>query len=107
MKRTPQDKKALSLAKDRRNVYGESPHGARKSIPKNKRFRARTERRAAKVPLQTIDNEAVAVDAAAGRAEQKRKQSWWTKLPDEPLGVVLAANRERRKRLQAHPRKRK
>lgn len=47
--RSPQQKKRISLRKDRRNAYGESPHGARKSIPKNKRIRARKERGAARV----------------------------------------------------------
>jgi hypothetical protein len=42
--RTPQEKKSLSLAKDRRNVYGEAPHGARKSIPLRKKLRNRANR---------------------------------------------------------------
>lgn len=31
--KTPQEKKQLSLQKDRRNVYGEAPHAVRKNIP--------------------------------------------------------------------------
>jgi hypothetical protein len=42
--RTPQEKKSLSLAKDRRNVYGEAPHGAWKSIPLRKKLRNRANR---------------------------------------------------------------
>lgn len=37
--RTRQEKKSLSLAKDRRNDYGEAPHGARQSIPLRKKWR--------------------------------------------------------------------
>jgi hypothetical protein len=104
--RTPQQKKRLSLAKDRRNAYGESPHGARKAIPRRKRLRVRKERHAAKVPLAAVDDDALAVDLAAARAERKRKASW-KKVPDQALGEVLERKTTRRRRLQASPRKRK
>ena len=42
--KTPQEKKTLSYTKDRRNSYGESDKGSRKSIRKNKRNNARSER---------------------------------------------------------------
>lgn len=104
--RTPQEKKRLSLAKDRRNAYGESPHGARKAIPKRKRIRIRKERHAAKVPLAAVDQDALAVDLAAARAARKRKGGW-KKFPDQALGDVLARKGARRERLQHSPRKRK
>ena len=44
-KKTPQEKKQLSYKKDRRNCYGESPHGARKSIPRRKKLRNRANRK--------------------------------------------------------------
>jgi hypothetical protein len=106
MKRTPQEKKRLSLARDRRNVYGESPHGARKSIPKNKRLRVRVLRRLAQIPQQAIDDDAIEVDSATSKIELKRKASW-RKYRDAPLGDVLEAKKRRRERLQANPRKRK
>lgn len=34
--KTPQDKKALSYAKDRRNTYGENDKSSRKAIPARK-----------------------------------------------------------------------
>jgi hypothetical protein len=104
-KRTPQEKKQLSLKNDRRNTYGESPHGARKAVPLRKRLRSRAERHASKVPLVAVDEEAVAVDLAAARAERKRKGSW-KKSPDQPLGDVLERKSKRRQRLQVSPRKR-
>ena len=104
-RRTPHEKKQLSLKKDRRNTHGESPHASRKAIPARKRLRSRAERHAAKVPLVIVDEEAQAVDLAAARAERKRKASW-KKVPDVPLEIVLAQNVRRRERLQRHPRKR-
>ncbi len=104
-KRTPQEKKQLSLKHDRRNSYGESPHGARKAIPLRKRLRSRAERHASKVPLVVVDEDPLAVDLAAARAERKRKNSW-KKYPDQPLGDVLERKSKRRQRLQLSPRKR-
>ncbi len=104
--RTPQEKKQLSLKKDRRNAYGESPHGARKSIPRRKRFQSRKERHAAKIPLAKIDDDAVAVDEVVARAGQKHKARRWSKVPDEPLETVLQHKIARRERLQLEPRKR-
>ena len=105
-RRTPQEKKRQSLAKDRRNTYGESPHGARKSIPKNKRFRARIERHAGRITPEVVTEDPYA-DQAIARSEARRKTAWWTKIPDSPLAGVIQANAERRKRLMANPRKRK
>jgi hypothetical protein len=58
--RTPQEKKSLSLAKDRRNVYGEAPHGARKSIPLKKKLRNRANRheQESKLPSEPIQFDA-------------------------------------------------
>ena len=103
-RRTPQEKKRNSLKKDRRNRYGESPHGARKAIPARKRLRSRAERHATKVPLVTLDEEAQALDMAAARAERKRKTSW-KKFPDVPLEIVLEQQVRRRERLRLAPRK--
>ncbi|HEY0048924.1 MAG TPA: hypothetical protein VGB68_06550, partial [Pyrinomonadaceae bacterium] len=44
-KRTPQEKKALSYARDRRNDYGENDKGSRKSIRRNKTFPNRAYRK--------------------------------------------------------------
>src|ERR1051325_12191173 len=92
MKRSPQEKKSLSLTRDRRNTYGESPHGAGKSIPRNKRIRARAERRAAAVPVAEALSDEAAIDLATARAERRRKKSW-QKLPDPPLRAGIPANK--------------
>src|SRR5512138_1822553 len=104
-RRTPQEKKRLSLKKDRRNTFGQSPHAARKAIPKRKRLRSRAERHAAKVPVAAVDDDALALEAAAIRAEKKRRTSW-KKEPDDPLGDVIAQKLRRRDRLRRNPRKR-
>ena len=49
--KTPQDKKALSLKRDRRNVYGESTKGTRIGIPRSKQQSKQAERRAAQEPV--------------------------------------------------------
>jgi hypothetical protein len=102
---TPQEKKQNGLLKDRRNVYGEAPHGARKSIPKNKRIQIHVARRAAVVPISAMEDE-LAHDLASARATLKRKGSW-KKQPDAPLAKVINSKIERRQRLLASPRKRK
>jgi hypothetical protein len=43
---TPQQKKQLSYAKDRRNTYGENSKSSRKNIPLSKALDIRAERRA-------------------------------------------------------------
>jgi hypothetical protein len=50
----PQEKKNLSLARDRRNTYGENAKASRKNIPASKQRSHQTERHAAKAPLQQL-----------------------------------------------------
>jgi hypothetical protein len=45
VRRSPQEKKALSYAKDRRNVYGENDKSSRKNIRRNKRIPNKLRRR--------------------------------------------------------------
>ena len=42
--RSPQEDKALSYARDRRNVYGENDKSSRKNIRRNKRHPNRSDR---------------------------------------------------------------
>ena len=89
-KLTPQEKKALSYARDRRNVYGEAPHAARKSIPLQKAKRNRANRHYADQQLAyagaTFD-EALA-DAVESRMQHKAPKDWG-KYPDAPLYEVI------------------
>ena len=97
--RTPQEKKSLSLAKDRRNVYGEAPHGARKSIPLRKKLRNRANRhdQESKLPSEPIqlDADEDEADAIESSMRDKAPQSW-SKYPDAPLGDVIAKKQWRR-----------
>jgi hypothetical protein len=95
--RTPQEKKLLSLKKDRRNTYGESPHGARKTIPLRKRLRARAERRfqvsqSRQIRPQMDSDTADAIESAV----RSFVPSKWGKVPDSPLGEVIEAKKHRR-----------
>lgn len=89
---TPQQKKRLSYARDRRNTYGENNKSSRKNIPLSKAFDIRSERHAqdcalAKSLLATEVHELEGVENRV-RATKKRQ---WRKVPDEPLGEVLKA----------------
>lgn len=97
-KRTPQEKKKLSYQRDRRNVYGEAPHAARKSIPLRKALRNRSNRHYAN---QQLSYEAVGLDEnlsdeIESRMNHKAPQGW-EKHRDAPLGEVIAEKTRKRK----------
>jgi hypothetical protein len=96
--KTPQQKKAESYAKDRRNTYGENAKSSRKNIARKKRRQNRAERRLASQAFAGERREVDAewMDAIEARVERKRRL-WWPKAPDEPLGVVVRAKLARRK----------
>jgi len=92
--KTPQQKKELSLERDRRNTYGENAKASRNSIPKSKQRSRQSERRSAKVPLQAVRG-AVTEEIAENSgiesrldAIEKRRRAF-KKRPDQPLGLVL------------------
>lgn len=99
MELTPQQKKYYSLTRDRRNMYGESSHGSRKSIPRQKRFRIRRERRAAN--LWELDEYGDSAALAMTNGLLKRKTSW-RKCPDMPLGEANVIKLELHERRAAH-----
>ena len=85
-RRSPQEKKALSYARDRRNAYGENDKASRKAIPARKAKAHRKERRAAASALQGAQEAAVLearLDAFLGSRSRK---DVWRKKPDRPLG---------------------
>jgi hypothetical protein len=95
--RTPQEKKALSLRRDRRNVYGESPHGARKTIPHRKKLRNRANRhqeesKLPSAPVPFEQEQAEEIESSVRRKAPKR----WDKVPDAALGSVIAVHHQRR-----------
>ncbi|MBK9153060.1 MAG: hypothetical protein IPM25_02370 [Chloracidobacterium sp.] len=97
-KLTTQEKKKLSYERDRRNVYGEAPHAARKNIPLQKAKRNRANRRAEHEALAiggALESDTVAdiIDTNLDR----KAPSDWKKYPDAPLGEVIADKERRRK----------
>lgn len=97
-KRTPQQKKELSYKRDRRNVYGEAPHAARKAIPLHKAQRNRANRHVANQALSyqgPTPDEALA-DELESRVHHCAPQEWG-KYPDAPLGEVIARKSRKRK----------
>ena len=98
-KRTPQQKKRLSYAKDRRNAYGENSKSSRKNIPRSKALAIRRQRHEQDRSLRSV--------LAAGSEDQQvvaelrvlsAKPRHWVKQPDVPLAehVVRQAKRRRK-----------
>ena len=91
--RDPRGDKILSYQRDRRNSYGHSPHGSRKSIRSRKAWVNRAYRRQIHQELDPSDEPEQLEERAA---LVRRKQ--WQKRPDTPLGLVV----EWRRRLRAN-----
>ena len=89
-RRTPQEKKALSYAKDRRNSYGENDKASRKAIPKRKAEVNRSYRRKIEGAMNEIlsTNDPEAMLEIADDASSIRRRDW-KKAPDAPLGEVV------------------
>jgi hypothetical protein len=96
MRWSPQEKKALSYAKDRRNTYGENDKSSRKNIPLRKRLVNKANRHAVQ---QQLDDAVGPVDAERAERTEVRLRGTrgksWRKRPDEPLGQVLERKRQR------------
>jgi hypothetical protein len=80
---TPQEKKRLSLLKDRRNCFGENDKSSRRAIRSRKRWVNRSLRRSEHQALVVPD-----VDAIESSLGKLRKNEW-KKVPDTPLGEKL------------------
>jgi len=96
-RKTPQDKKTLSLRKDRRNTYGENDKASRKAIPLAKARVNRANRHLDNQLLDSASGEPTAEGAA--KAEDRvmgRRKKVWRKAPDQPLGEVLARKGKRK-----------
>jgi hypothetical protein len=96
--KSPQQKKALSLAKDRRNAYGENDKASRKAIPLRKAKENRRVRRAADQLLNaaaTAEEEVAATVESSLRHDVKRVGGW-KKAPDVPLSDYLKVQARRR-----------
>ncbi len=94
--KNPEEKKQLSLKRDRRNRYGENSKSSRKSIRRGKQLRHMDERRTVGVVLgqlkgQIDEDEATEVELQAKTRIAASRQRGFKKKPDTPLGIVLAS----------------
>lgn len=97
VKRTPQEKKELSYAKDRRNTYGENDKSSRKNIPASKARVNRSYRRKVNDVLQVASElvEPQELEAVEHKVASVKRE-FWKKAPDAPLGEVVERQLERR-----------
>ena len=85
--KTPQEKKKLSLKKDRRNAFRANAKASRAAIPLRKAEENRRNRHKQNQALATVD---AANDASVDLAESSARRDvyragGWTKFPDQPL----------------------
>jgi hypothetical protein len=100
--RSPQEKKRLSLKRDRRNRYGENAKSSRKNIPRSKQRGHMKQRRVFAQTLRSIKGEVYSDRAdlaeAVGRTKSTlAKHRSFKKTPDAPLEEVLAVQGKRPK----------
>lgn len=98
--KSPQRKKALSYAKDRRNAYGENDKAARKAIPARKAGENRRARRKAGHALAVIErlDAPVADMVESSLRHDIERVGGWTKAADMPLGDCVANQKARAER---------
>jgi hypothetical protein len=101
-RKTPQQKKRESYAKDRRNVYGERGSHSRFSVARRKRNRRSRERAAARQATETAVRDPDRAERLEGKAVVKHGGRW-RKIADEPLGEVLERKLGRRVRAGSMP----
>jgi hypothetical protein len=97
-RKTPQEKKALSLERDSRNSFRENDKASRKAIPARKRQRARAERRlvAQQLDPQDVSDPQLEASDVAVDVGARRLQYRWGKQPDTPLREHVKAKLRRR-----------
>jgi len=101
--KSPQQKKALSLARDRRNAFRENCKASRKGIPRSKQRSHQGQRRAVERILGRLragaqESEAVEADILAKTEILRKERTAFKKHPDAPLREHIAKKLERRKR---------
>lgn len=99
--KSPSEKKRISLLNDRRNVYGECPTSSRKNIKRGKQRGHMEVRRAANEELRALKGASLEADADVIESRTKDRilalaRSSFKKVPDAPLGVVVARKVKRR-----------
>jgi hypothetical protein len=99
--KSPREKKALSLERDRRNTYGENPAASRKGIRRGKQRSHMEERRTVGKILSQLkdlaeEEAATESDVLAKTAIVKSSRKAFKKTPDSPLGEVIKQKLARR-----------
>ncbi len=99
----PKAKKAASLSRDRRNAYGENSKSSRKAIPRGKARSERAHRHAVhqalvSAPRLTSDAGLEHVETELAEAARELQLHGFRKVPDMPLGELLAEKNKRRQR---------
>lgn len=98
--KSPQEKKRLSLQRDRRNTYGENDKASRKNIPRSKAISHRAVRRTAKMQTEQVAGRDDSRSEVAASTITKRhlQKGEWQKGADQPLGKVIQDQLNARKR---------
>ena len=96
--KNPEEKKQLSLTRDRRNTYGENSKSSRKNIQRGKQRSHMDERRTAGEALRRIkgdiqEDQATEAELLARTRIIDSKRRGFKKCPGTALGVVLAKKR--------------
>lgn len=97
--RSPQEKKRLSYAKDRRNAYAENDKSSRNAVRLNKRFPNRANRHRLHQLLQeAAGSPDVAKAVEVEERLARRRPKTWRKEPGLPLGDWVESRLQRRLR---------
>ena len=90
-RKSPQQKKALSLKRDCRNSYGNNQKAARKAIPLRKAIENRRVRHENNQALSRADQlDEAALDLVESSARNNvARLGGWTKGADTPLGDII------------------
>jgi hypothetical protein len=101
--KSPGEKKRLSLKRDRRNTFGESPHASRKNIRRGKQRSHQEERRFANQVLATVGSESsderkAQADATLKAGVPTKRLHGFKKEPDTALGEVVKRKHAKRKK---------
>jgi len=99
--KNPQDKKRLSLDRDRRNVFHENDKASRKNIPRSKQLSHMRIRRAATQALAKVRGEVNESTAMEAEAQVKTRtiilrNTGFEKTPDQPLRTVIPEQKSAR-----------
>ncbi|MFZ0950681.1 MAG: hypothetical protein WAN17_00365 [Candidatus Sulfotelmatobacter sp.] len=100
--KNPEAKKRLSLARDRRNRFGENSKSSRKNVQRGKQHRHMDERRTVPEVLGQLKGEVQEEQAAEAELKARTRitdseRRGFKKRPDAPLGVVLETKRAKKK----------